>query len=75
MSNYRRISIQVDEELYQRLSNCFEWGERNRVLTRMLEWLCEKVERHGKNALVVILREDDFGELVNMGVKKDGDDQ
>lgn len=75
MSNYRRISIQVDEELYQRLSKCFEWGERNRVLTRMLEWLCEKVERHGKNALVVILREDDFGELVNMGVKKDGDDQ
>lgn len=75
MSNYRRISIQVDEGLYQRLSGCFEWGERNRVLTRMLEWLCEKVERHGKNALVVILREDDFGELVNMGVKKDGNDQ
>lgn len=74
MSNYRRISVQVDEALFQRLNRCFEWGERNRVLTRMLEWLCEKVELHGKNALVVILREDDFGELVVMGVKKDGDD-
>ena len=73
MPNYRRISIQVDEELYQRLNRLFEWGERNRVLVNVLEWLCEKIERHGRNALVVLLREDKFDELVTMR-KHDGND-
>jgi hypothetical protein len=45
MANYRRVSIQVDEELYQRLNKLFEWGERNRVLVNVLEWLCEKIEK------------------------------
>lgn len=73
MANYRRVSIQVDEELYQRLNRLFEWGERNRVLVNVLEWLCEKIERHGRNALVVLLREDKFDELVTMR-KHDGND-
>ena len=73
MPNYRRISIQVDEELYQRLNRLFEWGERNRVLVNVLEWLCEKIERHGRNALVVLLREDKFDELVTMR-KHNGND-
>ena len=73
MPNYRRISIQVDEELYQRLNRLFEWGERNRVLVNVLEWLCEKIERHGHNALVVLLREDKFDELVTMR-KHNGND-
>lgn len=73
MADYRRISIQVDEELYQRLNRLFEWGERNRVLVNVLEWLCEKIERHGRNALVVLLREDKFDELVAMR-RHDGND-
>lgn len=73
MPDYRRISIQVDEELYQRLNRLFEWGERNRVLVNVLEWLCEKIERHGRKALVVLLREDKFDELVRMR-REDGDD-
>lgn len=67
MSNYRRISIQVDEELYQRVNHLFEWGERNRVLVNVLEWLCEKIEKHGKEALIVLLRDKHFEELVKMG--------
>lgn len=67
----RRIAIQVDEELYQRLNRLFEWGERNRVLVNILEWLCDKIEKHGKNALILVLREDNFDELVRM-VKTDG---
>ena len=73
MPDYRRISIQVDEELYQRLNRLFEWGERNRVLVNVLEWLCEKIERHGRKALVVLLREDKFDELVHMR-REDGND-
>lgn len=73
MPNYRRVSIQVDEELYQRLNRLFEWGERNRVLVNVLEWLCEKIEKHGRNALVVLLREDKFDELVTMR-RHDGND-
>lgn len=75
MPNYRRISIQVDEELYQRLNRNFEWGERNRVLVNVLEWLCEKIEKHGHNALIVLLREDKFDELVSMRRLEDGDHQ
>lgn len=67
MPHFRRVSIQVDEELYQRLNKLFEWGERNRVLVNVLEWVCEKIEAHGKNALVVLLREKDFNELLAMG--------
>lgn len=73
MENSRRISIQVDEELYQRLQKCFEWGERNRVLVRVLTWLCEKIEKYGQNALVVLLREDKFDSLVKMR-DSDGND-
>lgn len=73
MPDYRRISIQVDEELYQRLNRLFEWGERNRVLVNVLEWLCEKIEHHGRKALVVLLREDKFDELVRMR-REDGND-
>lgn len=66
MQHYRRVSIQVPEELYQRLNKAFEWGERNRVLTNVLEWLCEKIEKHGKNALIILLREETFEELLTM---------
>jgi len=62
----RRISTLVSEELYQRLQRNFEWGERNKVVHRVLEWLCEKIERHGRDALVLILREEDFTELANL---------
>lgn len=73
MANYRRVSIQVDEELYQRLNRLFEWGERNRVLVNVLEWLCEKIEKHGRNALVILLREKTFDELITMR-RSDGND-
>lgn len=66
MDSTRRISIQVPEELYQRLGRCFEWGERNRALLRLIEWVCEKIEKHGKDALIIFLREDEFDKLVKM---------
>lgn len=73
MPDYRRVSIQVDEELYQRVNKLFEWGERNRVLVKVLEWLCEKIELHGRNALIILLREETFDELITMR-KDNGND-
>lgn len=66
-----KLGIIIPIDLYNRLSRCFEWGERTRVITRILEWTCEKVEKHGKEALIVFLREGDLSELVCMGVGVD----
>lgn len=69
---YRKISIQVPEELYERLQKNFEWGERNRVLNKVLVWVCDKVERHGSNALIILLREDEFEALLQMRKSQNG---
>lgn len=71
---YRRITIQLTNEQYERLNGVFEWGERNRVLSNLIEWLCDKVEVHGKNALIILLREQKFEELVTMSKKKEEGD-
>lgn len=71
----QRITVTVPRSLYQRLLNNFEWGERGRIISLVLNWICDKVEAHGKNALVLLLREGDLDELVRMGVVKDGNNQ
>ena len=68
----RRLSLSISEELYQRLNNCFEWGEKNRVLTRVLEWVCDKVEQHGIGALLYLLREADIDNLANFKKDEEG---
>lgn len=60
----RKISIVIPQPLYKRLDSLFERGERNRVLNRVIEWVCEKIETHGKEALIVLLREENFDSLV-----------
>lgn len=65
----RKISIVIPQALYKRLDSLFERGERNRVLNRVIEWVCEKVESHGKEALIVLLREENFDSLVALHKK------
>lgn len=62
----RKIGFLVTEELYNRFCRQFEWGERSKIFVRVIEWLTEKVEKHGKEALVVLLREENFDKLVKM---------
>lgn len=68
----RKVGVIVPADLYDRLSRAFEWGERSRVLTRVLEWMCEKVEKHGKDALILFLREEDINAAVKMGTNLEG---
>lgn len=67
----RKLGILIPVELYERVNKCFEWGERTRVLTRLLEWVVEKVEKHGKEALIILLREDKFEALLKKSEEKE----
>lgn len=70
----KKISILVPMELYNRMTNCLEWGERNKVFLRVFEWMIEKIEKHGTEALILLLRENDMQKLVDMGIQKEGQD-
>lgn len=67
-SHYKKISILLPNDTYERLNKLFERGERNRVVVNVLDWMCEKIERHGRDALIVFLREKDFNEVVRLGL-------
>ncbi len=56
MKRYRQLGMRVPEELYLRLQNNLEWGERNRIYIAVLTWVCDMIEKHGNNALIVFLR-------------------
>ena len=71
--HYKRLAIMVPIDLYYRMNRCFEWGERNRTLVRVLEWLCEKIETHGTAALMLLLREGKLDELVKKGTVLEGE--
>lgn len=69
----RKISILLPEDLAVRLDRLFERGERNKVMVRVISWMCDKIERFGNDALILFLREDDLGKVVKMGAEeKDG---
>lgn len=69
----RKISILLPEDLAIRLDRLFERGERNKVMVRVISWMCDKIERFGNEALILFLREDDLGKVVKMGAEeKDG---
>lgn len=53
--DFRRISIDVPPELYERLGNVFHWGTRNKILTNVLEWTVTQVEKHGPEVLGPLL--------------------
>lgn len=65
----RRISIDVSEDLYNRLNRVFEWGERNRALTGILEFVVRAMEEKGVEALAVFSRTGKYTDLL----KKDSD--
>lgn len=62
----KKISILLPIDTYKRLDKLFERGERNRVVVNVLDWMCGKIERHGKDALIIFLREKDFDDVVRM---------
>lgn len=63
----KKISLILPIDTYKRLDKLFERGERNRVMVNVIDWMCGKIERYGKNALIIFLRDKDFDEAVRMG--------
>lgn len=59
----RRLSLDITEQLYDRLNKNFEWGERTKVVIGLLEYACDMVEKKGPEALAVFLRAGDFASL------------
>lgn len=66
----KRVSIAVPTPIYERLNTTLQWGERNRILVRLIEWMLDKIEAHGKEALILLLRESDLNDLLSMGLTK-----
>lgn len=64
----KRISIAVPVNIYNRLNKTLQWGERNRILLRLIEWMLDKIDNHGKDALILLLRESDLNDLLKMGL-------
>lgn len=62
-----RLSIVVPNDLYDRFYKQFEWGERNRVLVKVIEWIVNKIDEHGRDALFLLLREGDLDSLMKYG--------
>ena len=50
-----RITIDVDEALYRRVYKAFEWGDRNKVMRKVLEQVVTAVETGGQIVIFYIL--------------------
>lgn len=62
----RRLSIVVPNDLYEKFYKHFEWGERNRVMVKVIEWIVNKVDEYGRDALFLLLRDGDLDQLVKL---------
>lgn len=60
----RRVSIDVSDELYDKLSEVFRWGERNDSLVRLLEWVVKKHEGSDPTAFYAVCRSGQFDVLL-----------
>lgn len=71
-----KIGVRISPELYKRLNKHFEWGEKSRIITHVLEWMCDKVEELGPGALMVFLRGGDLLDIIKKEEEKeDGDNR
>lgn len=61
-----RLSIVVPNDIYERFYSQFEWGERNKVLVKVVDWITHKVEEYGQDALFLLLRDGDLDQLIKL---------
>ena len=62
----KKISLILPIDTYKRLDKLFERGERNRVMVNVIDWMCDMIEKHGRAALIVFLRDKEFSSVVRM---------
>lgn len=61
---YRNLTVRVPNDFYDKLNETFEWGEKNRVILAVLEWVVEMIEKHGTEALIIFLRTKKYEDLI-----------
>lgn len=42
-----RISVPIDDHLLERIKRCFPWGTQAAVMRRVMELLCDRIEKDG----------------------------
>ena len=55
LKNTKRVSFDVNLELYERFENCIRWGNRADLLRRVLELLVDKLELGGYTMIGAIM--------------------
>jgi hypothetical protein len=50
-----RLSIEITEEAFQRMTNRIPWGLRSKVMAMLLDDLLDLVEEHGEIVIAAIL--------------------
>ena len=48
----RRLSIDIDEDLYNRFWNHVEWGMQRNLVTLMIHDFVEMMEKHGAGTVI-----------------------
>ena len=54
----QKLTFEVSDELYQRATTVFEWGDRSRLLRIILTKLINALEKHGPIMVGAILSEE-----------------
>lgn len=76
MAKYtKKICFDLPIDTYNRLDKVLAWGERNRVMVHIVEWMLEKIDKHGQIALLLFLRNGDLSSICNLPEKEDGTDR
>ncbi len=50
-----RLSVEITEELYKRMTNSIPWGLKSRVMSILLEDVLDLIDTHGEIVLAAII--------------------
>lgn len=50
-----KLSVPIDDKLYDRLQKAFPWGTQAAVIRRVVELLLDKIEKDGYNVIELLI--------------------
>jgi len=65
-----RLSVEVSEETYRRLTNHIPWGLKGKIMVILLEDLLDLVEKHGDIVLAALINRSLSARQVVKGLDK-----
>lgn len=51
-----RISVLCDDELFERIQRLFPWGTQGLAVRKIMEILCDRIERDGPVVLALMMQ-------------------